>query len=523
MLDKPLTPAAPTGPAAAVAPLIRLHADDNVAIARITIDPAAIPVTGGIAVLERITQGHKLALTAIPAGAPVLKYGQVIGFASADIAAGAHVHTHNLAMADVDLVHEFCAGAEEPAFVPEAERATFMGYARPDGRVGTRNYLAIVSSVNCSATVAKAVAAHFAVPGRLDAFPQVDGVIALTHGGGCALNTQEEGYRYLTRVLAGYATHPNVGAVLMIGLGCETNQIPLLLKRHGLSEGEALRTLVIQTEGGTRATIAAGIEAVEAMLPAMNAARRTPQSAAHLTLALECGGSDGYSGISANPALGYASDLLVRHGGTAVLAETPEIYGAEHLLTRRAASPAVARKLLERIEWWRDYAARGKAELNNNPSHGNKAGGLTTILEKSLGAVAKGGASRLNAVYEYAEPIDAKGFVFMDTPGYDPVAVTGQVAGGCTVICFTTGRGSVSGFKPAPSLKLATNTPMFERMRDDMDIDCGPIVTGTETIAEVGERIFAAILAAASGEKTLSEIHDYGDNEFVPWQVGAVM
>ncbi|KQT52454.1 MULTISPECIES: UxaA family hydrolase [unclassified Aureimonas] len=514
MLDSPAGPS----------PLIRLHAEDNVAIARLALDPMTTPLPGGTILKDRVPRGHKMALEGIAEGRPVVKYGQVIGFASRAIGPGEHVHTHNLAMADLDLFHEFCVDAREPDYVPEAGRATFLGYRRPDGRVGTRNYLAIVSSVNCSATVSKAIAAHFSpATGRLDAFENVDGIVPITHGGGCAVNMQGEGYLYLTRVLSGYATHPNVGAVLMIGLGCETNQIPALLARHGLSEGPNFRTMTIQAMGGTRATIEAGIEAVRQMLPALDAARRTPQSAAHITLALECGGSDGYSGISANPALGYASDLLVRHGGTAVLAETPEIYGAEHLLTRRAATPAVAQKLLDRIDWWRDYAARGKAELNNNPSHGNKAGGLTTILEKSLGAVAKGGASRLNAVYEYAEPITETGFVFMDTPGYDPVAVTGQVAGGCNMICFTTGRGSVSGFKPAPSLKLATNTPMYEHMKDDMDLDCGPVVTGEETIEEAGRRIFAAILAAASGEPTKSEMFDYGDNEFVPWQVGAVM
>lgn len=323
--------------------------------------------------------------------------------------------------------------------------------------------------------------------------------------------------------MAGYATHANVGGVVMIGLGCETNQIPALLAAHGLTESDRFHTLTIQATGGTRKSIEAAIAAIDSMLPAVNALKRTPQPVSKLKLALECGGSDGYSGISANPALGYAADLLVRHGGTACLAETPEIYGAEHLLTRRAKSPDVAQKLLERIEWWRDYAARGRAELNNNPSHGNKAGGLTTILEKSLGAVAKGGTTRLNAVYEYAERIMEPGFVFMDTPGYDPIAVTGQVAGGCNVICFTTGRGSVSGFKPAPSLKLATNTPMYERMQEDMDLNCGTIVTGEETVEAVGQRIFEAVIATASGERTVSEIYNYGDNEFVPWQVGAIM
>ncbi len=504
-------------------PFITLHRDDNVAIARVPVDPADAQAEGRAPVVERIARGHKVALAAIPVGAPVLKYGQVIGVASRPIAPGEHVHSHNLAMADLARDHDFCAGARPTELLPEAERATFLGYARPDGRSGTRNYLAVISSVNCSATVAKAVAARFAGGRGLEGYPNVNGVIALTHGGGCAINTAEEGYRILTRVLAGYATHPNVGAVLMIGLGCETNQIHLLLQRHGLVAGEALRTMTIQETGGTRASIEAGVAAVTAMLPGLDAAVRVPRPAAHLTLALECGGSDGYSGISANPALGYAADLLIRHGGTAVLAETPEIYGAEHLLTHRAATPEVARKLLARIDWWRDYAERGRAELNNNPSFGNKAGGLTTILEKSLGAVAKGGSTRLNAVYQYAEPITERGFVFMDTPGYDPVAVTGQVAGGCNIVAFTTGRGSVSGFKPAPTLKLATNSTMFARMSDDMDIDCGAIVEGRESVEEAGERIFRAVIDTASGLPTRSEGLDYGDNEFVPWQVGAVM
>ncbi|NSZ19285.1 UxaA family hydrolase [Agrobacterium vitis] len=502
-------------------PLLRLNMRDNVAVARLTLEPVALPELGGAQLSTRITQGHKVAITALQPGQAIIKYGQIIGFATQPIAVGDHVHTHNMAMGDVELAHEFCVDAQEPVFV--SQPATFMGYQRENGEAGTRNYIAIVSSVNCSATVAKAVAQHYAQPGRLDDFATVDGVIALTHAGGCAINTATEGYLYLTRTLAGYATHANVGGVVMIGLGCETNQIPALLAAHGLTESGRFHTLTIQATGGTRKSIEAAIAAIDSMLPSVNALERTPQPVSKLKLALECGGSDGYSGISANPALGYAADLLVRHGGTACLAETPEIYGAEHLLTRRAKSPDVAQKLLERIEWWRDYAARGRAELNNNPSHGNKAGGLTTILEKSLGAVAKGGTTRLNAVYEYAERIVEPGFVFMDTPGYDPIAVTGQVAGGCNVICFTTGRGSVSGFKPAPSLKLATNTPMYERMQEDMDLNCGTIVTGEETVEAVGQRIFEAVIATASGERTVSEIYNYGDNEFVPWQVGAIM
>lgn len=506
-----------------VSPLIRLNPADNVAVVRERIDPALTPEIEGIRPQNEIPRGHKIAIAAIAQGAPVTKYGQTIGFATENISPGQHVHTHNLSVGEFARDYAIGEGAVAPTLAPEAERATFLGYARPDGRVGTRNYIAVISSVNCSATVCKAIAQHFSMPGVMDRFPGVDGVIALTHGGGCAFNTKTEGYSYLTRTIAGYATHPNVGGVLMIGLGCETNQIPSILERERLAESDRLRTMTIQAVGGTRRTIEAGIRAVDEMMPAAGAAKRTPQSAAHLMLALECGGSDGYSGISANPGLGSAADLLVQHGGTVILSETPEIYGAEHLLTRRAATPAVAQKLLERIAWWRDYTQRNHAEMNNNPSHGNKQGGLTTILEKSLGAVAKGGTSRLNAVYEYAEKVTERGLVFMDTPGYDPIAVTGQVAGGANLIAFTTGRGSVSGFKPAPSLKLASNSEMYRRMSEDMDIDCGTIITGDETIEALGKRIFALLIATASGEATRSEQLDYGDNEFVPWQVGAIM
>ncbi|MGD0733460.1 MAG: altronate dehydratase family protein [Terracidiphilus sp.] len=506
----------------ALAP-IQLNPADNVAVVRERINPVLTVEIQGIRPQGKIPGGHKIAIAAIARGEPVTKYGQTIGFATEDISPGQHVHTHNLTVGEFTRDYAIGADAVAPIMVPEAERANFLGYARPDGRVGTRNYIAVISSVNCSATVCKAIAQHFSMPGVMDRFQGVAGVIALTHGGGCAFNSNTEGYRYLTRTIAGYATHPNVGGVLMVGLGCESNQIPSLLEREQLTESDRLHTMTIQAVGGTRRTIEAGICAVEEMMPAVGAIKRTRQSATHLALALECGGSDGYSGISANPGLGFAADLLVQHGGTVILSETPEIYGAEHLLTRRAATPAVAHKLLERIEWWRDYTSRNHAEMNNNPSHGNKQGGLTTILEKSLGAVAKGGTSRLNAVYEYAEKVTERGLVFMDTPGYDPVAVTGQVAGGANLIAFTTGRGSVSGFKPAPSLKLATNSEMFRRMSEDMDIDCGTIVTGAETIESLGKRIFASLIATASGQTTRSEQLGYGDNEFVPWQIGAIM
>ncbi len=505
----------------AVSPIIILNPADDVGVARKVISAGAPAGPEGLFAKVQIGRGHKIALHAIAKGKEVLKFGQVIGVASEPIEAGDHVHLHNLEMIDSQHAYEF-GGVPGPVLLPEAERRTFMGFNRGAGGIGTRNYIGIISSVNCSATVSRYVAEHFNRHYGLEGFPNVDGVVALTHGGGCAINTKSEGYEILTRTIQGYARHPNFGGILMIGLGCETNQIAPILEHYKLVEGALLKTMTIQHTGGTRKTIDAACEAIKEMLPIVNAVGRTQQPLSGIKLALECGGSDGYSGISANPALGVASDLLVRNGGTSVLAETPEIYGAEHLLTRRAVSPAVAKKLLDRIEWWRQYTARNGDELNNNPSFGNKLGGLTTILEKSLGAVAKGGSMPLSAVYEYAEMVTEPGFVFMDTPGYDPVAVTGQVAGGCNVICFTTGRGSVSGFKPAPCIKIATNSEMYRHMEEDMDLNCGDIVTGEDTIEAAGRRIFEEVIAVASGKKTRSEEFEYGDNEFVPWQVGAV-
>ncbi|RWM88754.1 MAG: altronate dehydratase [Mesorhizobium sp.] len=498
---------------------IRLHSDDNVIVATRAL--AEGEDLGEVVTSEAVPSGHKVAVRPIGEGESVLKYGQVIGIASRRIEPGEHVHLKNLSMLDSEVAHHFAVDGGPTPLLPESERRGFQGYVRPNGLVGTRNYIGIVTSVNCSATVARAIAEHF----RLNGFgnhTNVDGVVALTHGTGCAIPTNTEGYLYLRRVLAGYARNPNFAAILMIGLGCETNQISHMQKAFDLGDGPLLRAMTIQHMGGTRKTVAEGVAIINDMLPTVAAAKRTTVPLSGIKLALQCGGSDGYSGITANPALGHAADLLVRHGGTAVLSETPEIYGAEHLLTRRAATPRIAEKLMARIDWWRDYTSRNGAELNNNPSHGNKEGGLTTILEKSLGAVAKGGSMPLQEVYEYAEPIDHPGFVFMDTPGYDPVAVTGQVAGGCNLIVFTTGRGSVSGFKPAPCIKVATNSAMYEHMSEDMDINCGGIIDGSDTIAAAGERIFEKIIAIASGERTLSEGYNYGDNEFVPWQIGAV-
>ena len=502
-------------------PLIRLGSRDTVAVARFDIAEGQ-SLGDALRANQAIPRGHKVALVDMPVGTVALKYGQVIGIVSSPIRAGDHVHLHNLAMRESGASHDFCSNYRPVQAIPASERRHFLGYSRPDGRAGTRNYIAIISSVNCSATVSKNIADHFNHRGGLKQRPNIDGVVALTHGGGCGINNRGEGYRVLTRTLQGYARNPNVGGVLMIGLGCETNQVQQIVENYGLAEGPTFRTMTIQNAGGTRKAIEAGCREIEAMLDRVDACRREPQPLSHLRVGLQCGGSDGYSGISANPALGRAVDLLVSQGGTAVLSETPEIYGAEHLLTSRAATPQIAQKLLDRIEWWRSYTARNDAEMNNNPSHGNKVGGLTTILEKSLGAVAKGGSTSLNAVYEYAERIESAGLVFMDTPGYDPVSATGQVAGGCNLVCFTTGRGSVSGFKPAPCIKIATNTEMYEHMQEDMDLDCGTIISGRQSLDESGRDIFERMVAVASGEKSKSEIYDYGDNEFVPWQLGAV-
>ena len=499
--------------------LIVLHASDNVAVARVALaENAEIARPGAAALRVRaaIPAGHKIALRAIEPREVVLKYGQAIGVASVPIGAGEHVHVHNVEMGHA--LPPQVATSASAAPLPVGEAATFEGYVRADGRVGTRNYIGIVSTVNCSASVCKAIARGFEGSAALAG---LDGVVAITHGSGCGMSAEGEGLELLRRTLRGYAVHPNFAAVLVIGLGCEVNQVGALL--DGITAGARVRSLTIQQEGGTREAIARGQSLVRELAAEAAQARRRTVPVSQLVVGLQCGGSDGYSGISANPALGAAVDLLVRHGGTAILSETPEIYGAEHLLTARATSPDVAERLLARLRWWEDYAARNGAELNNNPSPGNKAGGITTILEKSLGAVAKGGGSPLVDVVEYAQPVRSHGLVFMDTPGYDPVSATGQVAGGANLICFTTGRGSTYGCKPTPSLKLATNTPMFERMRMDMDFNAGGIVEGTQTVAEAGAALFQLMLETASGRRTLSEEHDLGDNEFVPWQLGAVM
>jgi altronate hydrolase len=500
---------------------LRLNAEDNVVIAVDEIRAGDQPQNAPAA-LARVPKGHKMATTTISAGDPILKFGQIIGFASKAIAPGEWVHEHNVEMRDFARDYRFSEAARPEPLLPPEQRATFQGFRRANGKAGTRNYIAILTSVNCSATVARLIAREVERSGMLKDYPNVDGVIALVHGTGCGMAAKGEGFEIFKRTQWGYAGNPNVAGVLLVGLGCEVFQIGRMKEEYGIVEGDLFRTMTIQATGGTKKTIEAGLGYIKEMLPAVNRAKREPIPASELMLALQCGGSDGYSGITANPALGIAADILVRHGGTAILSETPEIYGAEHLLTRRAATREIGEKLVDMIHWWEDYTARNQGEMNNNPSPGNKAGGLTTILEKSLGAAAKGGGTVLNGVYHYAEPVTAKGFVFMDTPGYDPVSATGQVAGGANILAFTTGRGSAYGCKPTPSIKLATNSDTYRRMVDDMDINCGDILDGVG-LEEKGQEIFEKLLAVASGEQSKSEALGYGDAEFVPWQVGATM
>lgn len=509
--------------------LICLSPTDSVAVARRPLragQPATLAGDGtSLVPRERIPPLHKVALRDLADGTPLRKYGQIIGFAHGPIAAGSHVHTHNVTLGQFTRDYAFGADLRELAPLEAGESRTFLGYPRPGGRAGTRNYLAILSTVNCSASVSRYVADRFRGPEFRRDFPHVDGVVAFTHKSGCAMSPDEP-TRLLQRVLGGIARHPNISGYVVIGLGCEVNQTSSLLRQERLdaplADGRPPVVLDIQPQGGVRKTVEAGVAAVARLLPVVDALRRHPQPVSRLAVALNCGGSDGASGLTANPALGWASDRLVRHGATTVLAETPEIYGAEHLLTRRARTPEIGGRLVDLVRWWEDHARRHGASIDNNPSVGNKEGGLTTIYEKSLGAVAKGGQAPLGAVYRYADPVDVPGFGFMDTPGYDPVSMTGLVAGGCNIGVFTTGRGSVYGCKPAPCLKVATNTPLFDAMSEDMDLDAGTILDGSESVAQVGDRIFESILATASGQLTRSEISGIGDEEFAPWILGPV-
>ena len=500
---------------------IRLNPADNVVVLIDALARGEQVVSEGIVAVTGIPAGHKMATAPIAEGEAVHKYGQVIGLAMRPIAPGEHVHTHNLSMPAHGQGYKMGSDARPPDNqVPEP--LTFDAIKRADGRIATRNYIGVISSVNCSASVVRMIADAFSDTALSD-FPNVDGVVPICHGWGCGMAAEGEGFEYLRNCLAGFARHPNFAGVLMVGLGCEVMQLEAIGDLRNPEDASIVRTMTIQETGGTAASVTAGIKRIRKMLPVANQAVRQPAAVSNLIVGLECGGSDAYSGITANPALGAAADLLVAHGATVVLGETPEIYGAEHLLIRRAVNPAVAEKLIDRIDWWKAYTARHGGEMDNNPSPGNKAGGLTTIFEKSLGAVAKGGSTNLVDVYAYAQPVAAKGLVFMDTPGYDPVSLTGMVAGGANLICFTTGRGSVYGCRPVPSVKLATNTPMYFHMQGDMDINCGTILDGDDTVSDMGRKIFQTILRVASGQCTQSESLGMGSDEFVPWHIGAIM
>ena len=504
---------------------IRLHKNDNVVTAKSDIDINIKIEDENINTNQHIPVGHKIATKDISEGEEIIKYDNIIGVAKENIKIGNHVHIHNTGMVDKKRDYEFSQGCKNVKVLPENEQAIFMGYRRANGKVGTRNFIGIISSVNCSATVCKRIAESFNEE-ILSEYENVDGIVSITHGTGCGINSNGLGWELLQATIAGYSRHPNFGGLIVIGLGCEVNQVSGMAQSMSWANSDTFKMMTIQEVGGTRKTIQEGVEIIKQMLPILDKNKRIKCPASELVLGLECGGSDAYSGMTANPALGAAVDLLVKNGGTGTLAETPEIFGAEHLLTRRAINEEVGQKIVNFIKWWQeDYLIKfeeNKEQLHQDPSPGNKAGGLTTILEKSLGAVAKGGTTNLVDVYQFAENIKAKGFTFMNTPGYDVTSVTGLIAGGANMICFTTGRGSVFGCKPTPSIKLATNDDLYNRMTEDMDVNCGKILLGKSTIEEMGQEIFQLILDVASGKQSKSEINGLGDLEFVPWQMGAI-
>jgi len=503
---------------------VRLHPQDNVAIAKINLQVGTTLVLGTeahphtqVQIRQLISRGHKVALREIDDGETVCRYGQAIGFASQTILAGEHVHIHNVGIQEFAREPAFSVDAQPVTLVPKSDRRTFLGYRRADGRVGTRNYVAVISTINCSAHTSREIAHHF-TPERLAAFPNIDSVIALTPLSYCSLRVGGPDYVLLQRTLAGMVRHPNVGACIIVGLGCETNQAADLVENCGLCN----EVLVIQELGGISKTVEAGIAAIEKLLPVTNAAQRTPQPISELTLALQCGGSDSWSGVTANPVVGLMADEVVRQSGTVVLAETPELCGAEHLLTRRAISPEIGQKLVAQVRWWEQYARMLDIEIDNNRTVGNEAGGLTTICEKSLGAVAKAGSTPLTGVYDYAETVTAQGFTFMNSPGYDPVSVTGQVAGGCNLVLFTTGRGSVFGFKPAPTIKISSNSAIYKRMIDDMDLNAGRVLEGV-SIEQLAAELLDLVVAVASGQPSKSEAQGVGEAELIPWSLGGTL
>ncbi len=512
--------------------ILHMHDKDAVAIALQAL-AADQQITDQVCCREDIPAGHKVALTAIAKGDVVYKYGQQIGIASTDIEAGEHVHVHNLQFQPVAAAsntpeqksahHSSHQPSQKPSSQLMNSDLTFDGYHRADGQVGTRNYIGVMATVNCSATVVARIAKHFSQHPLLEQ-SNIDGIVPITHQSGCGIAGGDSNeLSLLQRVLTGYLKNPNFYAWVVVGLGCEVNQTKSLVDANKASFCVPVHTLDIQGEGGTTAATEKGIAQIEALLQEAAKCQRQPAPLSALKVGLQCGGSDGWSGVTANPALGAAVNHIVNNGGSAILAETPEIYGAEQLLLARAANSDIAESLVEKIDWWKDYLAQHNQTMNNNPSPGNLAGGITTILEKSLGAVAKSGTSTLQGVLSYAESASTRGLLFMDSPGFDPCSVTGEIAAGANLICFTTGRGSTFGAAGAPTLKLASNHQLYTRMSDDMDVDCGAIASGDASIEQIGEDIFQTIIDTASGRLTASEKLGLGEYEFVPWAIGAVV
>ena len=502
-------------------PVIRLDPADNVAVAREDIAAGTEIPSEGIKTNHDIPMGHKVATHAIAKGDPVRKYDTTIGFAGEDIVPGDWLHTHNVLMDDFQKDYRYAQDYVAAELLPPEQRATFMGYPRADGRYGTRNMIGIFITVNCAATVARKISRYFDEE-RLADYPNVDGVVAFIHEQGCGMEQTGEPLDLLRRTLAGYIRHPNTAGALVCSLGCERNNLSKFMEAESLATGKMLRTVTMQQIGGTMNAVEEGKAVIREMLEEANKIERETASAEHIMIGLQCGGSDGFSGMSANPALGKTVDILVRNGGTAILSETSELYGIEHTLTSRAKSETVGRQFIDRINWWLEYNKGRDTQINGTVSPGNQAGGLANVIEKSLGGSKKGGSTGINAVYEYAYPVTEKGLVLMDTPGFDPVSATGQIAGGANMICFTTGRGSCFGSYPSPTIKLASNSTMYTRMHGDMDINCGKVIDGEKTLDEMGEEIFEKILAVASGELSKSELLGVGEEEFAPWQIGVL-
>ncbi len=502
-------------------PTIQLDTADNVIVAKEPIEKGYLLQGLDITMLDYIPQGHKVAARQIAKGEAVLKYNTIIGYAGEDIAPGQWVHSHNLEIDTIDKNYRFTQDYLPAEILPPEGRAKFMGYIHKDGRVGTRNHIGIFVTVNCSATVARKLSRYFDAE-RLNDYPNVDGVTAFIHHQGCGMEMTGEPMDLLRRTLSGYIRHPNIAGAVVLSLGCERNNVKSFMEQESLQAGKMLHVITMQETGGTMTAFEAGKAAIKKMLAEANKIQRQPCSAEHLMIGLQCGGSDGFSGLSANPALGRAVDILVTHGGTAILSETPELYGVEHTLTARAKTPEIGQKFIDRINWWLEYNAGRDTQINGRVSPGNNAGGIANIIEKSLGGAKKGGSTGVNAVYEYAKPVSERGLVIMDTPGYDPVSATGQIAGGANLICFTTGRGSCFGSYPAPTIKLASNSTMFARMTGDMDVNCGQVIDGSKNLDEMGAEIFDHILEIASGKASKSEEMEVGEDEFVPWQIGVL-